>query len=299
MKQTTDKPLSQVIVDLQKDLATANYIADPALATCLQLMNVLEKPLLLEGDAGVGKTEVAKALARSTGRKLVRLQCYEGLDLGSSVYEWDYQRQLLAIRMMEANGPQSVDEGIFSQRFLLERPLMQAISSPEPVVLLIDEIDRADEEFEAFLLELLSDWQISVPELGTIAAKSRPTVVLTANGTRELSDALRRRCLYFYVDYPNFDKELRILRAKLPELQSGLAMQVVAFVQRLREADLRKSPGIAETLDWATALLNLRVEDLRASPQMIADTLVCLLKTQEDQAATDADAIAELIKRLR
>jgi len=293
------QPVSDKITEIQRDLASVNYIADPALATCLQLMSVLEKPLLLEGDAGVGKTEVAKALSRASGRKLVRLQCYEGLDLASAVYEWDYQRQLLAIRMMESQGKTTKEEGIFSQRYLLERPLMQAISSEEPVVLLIDEIDRADEEFEAFLLELLSDWQISVPELGTVKAKSRPTVVLTANGTRELSDALRRRCLYFYVDYPSFDKELRILRTKIPELQNSLAMQVVAFVQRLRESELRKAPGIAETLDWATALLNLQVQDLRTAPHIIADTLVCLLKTQEDHVTTDSEAIAELIKRLR
>jgi len=292
--------IATAITSLQQQLAEANYIADPALATCLQLMSTLEKPVLLEGDAGVGKTEVAKALSRASGRPLVRLQCYEGLDLGSAVYEWDYQRQLLAIRMMESLEPDKVSaEGIFSERFMLERPLMRAITAEQPVVLLIDEIDRADEEFEAYLLELLSDWQISVPELGTINAKSRPTVILTANGTRELSDALRRRCLYFYVDYPSFDKELRILRAKLPELDSKLAMQVVAFVQRLRESDLRKSPGIAETLDWAKALFDLQVEDLRKVPQLIADTLVCLLKTQEDQASTDAEAIAELIQKLR
>lgn len=293
------KPLSSAIADLQKNLADVDYIADADLATCLQLMSALEKPLLLEGDAGVGKTEVAKALSRASGQSLVRLQCYEGLDLSSAVYEWDYQRQLLAIRMMEVQQASAQEQAIFSERFLLERPLMQAITSESPVVLLIDEIDRADEEFEAFLLELLSDWQISVPELGTVKAKTRPTVVLTANGTRELSDALRRRCLYFYVDYPSFDKELRILRAKLPTLNNSLALQVVAFVQRLREAELRKAPGIAETLDWAMALLNLQVEDLRQAPQQIADTLVCLLKTQEDHAAIDAEAIAELIKRLR
>lgn len=292
--------VSRAVEEMQGRLREADYIADPALATCLQLMSSLQKPLLLEGDAGVGKTEVAKALARADDCELVRLQCYEGLDLSSAVYEWDYQRQLLAIRSMEARGAGADEqESIFSSRYLLERPLMQAIRAERPVVLLIDEIDRADEEFEAFLLELLSDWQISVPELGTVRAKTRPTVILTANGTRELSDALRRRCLYFYVDYPSFEKELRILRARLPALDNALAMQVVAFVQRLREAELRKAPGIAETLDWAAALMGLQVGDLRRAPQLIAETLVCLLKTQEDQAAIDAKAIAELIQRLR
>ncbi len=291
--------MTLTVSEIQDQLAGVDYVADPALSTCLQLMSVLRKPVLLEGDAGVGKTEVAKALSRATGHKLVRLQCYEGLDLGSAVYEWDYQRQLLAIRMLEAEGRKTAEESIYSRRFLLERPLMQAITSAEPVVLLIDEIDRADEEFEAFLLELLSDWQISVPEFGTVKAVSQPTVILTANGTRELSDALRRRCLYFYVDYPSFDKELRILRAKLPALDQALATQVVGFVQRLREAELRKSPGIAETLDWATALLNLQIKDLSDAPQIIASTLVCLLKTQEDQMVMDAESIAELIEKLR
>lgn len=291
--------MTLTVSEIQDQLAGVDYVADPALSTCLQLMSVLQKPVLLEGDAGVGKTEVAKALSRATGHKLVRLQCYEGLDLGSAVYEWDYQRQLLAIRMLEAEGRKTAEESIYSRRFLLERPLMQAITSAEPVVLLIDEIDRADEEFEAFLLELLSDWQISVPEFGTVKAVSQPTVILTANGTRELSDALRRRCLYFYVDYPSFDKELRILRAKLPALDQALATQVVGFVQRLREAELRKSPGIAETLDWATALLNLQIKDLSDAPQIIASTLVCLLKTQEDQMVMDAESIAELIEKLR
>src|SRR5262245_15074836 len=227
-------------------------------------MQDLQRPLLLEGDAGVGKTEVAKVLAEIRGARLIRLQCYEGLDAHAAMYEWNYQRQLLAIKMLERDDRPvaAKEQDIFSERYLLRRPLLEAISCAEPPVLLIDEVDRADEAFEAYLLELLSDFQVSIPELGTIRAVSRPMVVITSNGTRELSDALRRRCLYQYIDYPTFAKELAIVEIRVPEAAGQLARQLVEFVQSVRRMDLQKKPGIAETLDWTVALLRLDVSTI-------------------------------------
>jgi MoxR-like ATPase len=263
-------------------------------------MRQLERPLLLEGEAGVGKTEVGKALARMLGRPLIRLQCYEGLDANAAVYEWNYQRQLLAIKIREREdlSAEAREAHVFQPDFLLERPLLKAIQAPEPVVLLIDEIDRADEEFEAYLLEVLSDFQISIPELGTITATSIPWVVLTSNRSRELSDALRRRCLYHYVDYPSEDKEVRIVQARVPGIETELAAQVVRFVQAVRKEDLRKTPGVAETLDFATALLGLGVRDLPAEPAAVADTLLCLLKTHEDQRALPREVVERLLGKV-
>jgi MoxR-like ATPase len=286
--------------EVLRRLAEVGYIADPQLATAVALMRRLERPLLLEGEAGVGKTEVGKALARMLNRPLIRLQCYEGLDANSAVYEWNYQRQLLAIKIRESgNLSAEVKEAhIFQRDFLLERPLLKAIQTPEPAVLLIDEIDRADEEFEAYLLEVLSDFQISIPELGTIAATSIPWVVLTSNRTRELSDALRRRCLYHYVDYPSEDKEIRIVLARVPGVEARLAGQVVRFVQAVRKEDLRKTPGVAETLDFAAALLGLGVRDLSASPEAVLDSLLCLLKTHEDQAVLSREVIERVLGKV-
>lgn len=283
----------------QKKLADAGYIAERDLAATLVLLDKLQRPLLLEGDAGVGKTEIAKTLARVYDCPLIRLQCYEGLDANSAVYEWNYQRQLLAIKIQEVEGASaaSTEQHIFSKQFLLERPLLQAITQEQPPVLLIDEIDRADEEFEAYLLEMLSDFQISIPELGTIKATSIPRIILTSNGTRELSDALRRRCLYHYVDYPSFDKELRIVNTRLPEIGIKLASQIVEYVQALRKMELRKTPGIAETLDWAAALISVKVADLGKDEETVMDTLVCLLKTREDQQAVTPEVSARLIAR--
>ena len=272
------------------------YVADPQLATAIAMMQHLKRPLLLEGDAGVGKTEVAKSLAKVLDCRLIRLQCYEGLDASAALYEWNYQRQILAIKIWEGEevSAEEKERHIFAREFLLERPLLQAITQDEPPVLLVDEIDRADEEFEAFLLELLSDFQISIPELGTIVAKSVPYVVLTSNGTRELSDALRRRCLYHYVDYPDEAKELRILDARLPGLEGGLAAQVVCFVQAVRKEDIRKRPGIGETIDWASALMGLGIDELREDPEAVHDTLICLLKTAEDRAAISLEVVQRL-----
>lgn len=284
---------------MQAQLLAAAYVADRPLAATLALFCQLGRPLLLEGDAGVGKTEVARALARVRDTELIRLQCYEGLDVSSAVYEWNYQHQLLTIKLFEAGDydPGNAEQQIFSRRYLLQRPLLQAITQQQPPVLLIDEIDRADEEFEAFLLELLADFQVTVPELGTIKATSRPLVVLTSNGTRELSDALRRRCLYYFVEYPAFDKELQIIATRLPELGARLSRQVVEFVQALRQAQLRKTPGIAETLDWAQALLGLGLDSLDKDLDAVMDSMVCLLKTREDAVQLERADVERLVAR--
>ena len=281
-------------------LAAAGYIADRDIATALWLMEFLKRPLLLEGEAGVGKTEVAKALAAVHGAELIRLQCYEGLDQQAALYEWNYQRQLLAIKAREGIGENAdaIEEHIFSERYLLERPLLAAIRREKPPVLLIDEIDRADEEFEAFLLELLSDFQVSIPELGTIRALSIPRVLLTSNGTRELSDALRRRCLYHYVDFPDTDREARIILARLPGIDTELALQVAAMVAAVRKEDLRKVPGVAETLDWAATLAGLAVHDLRQAPEAVHETMMCLLKTHEDRSRITREVTERLLGKV-
>ena len=264
-------------------LAAVNYVANHDLTTALWLMDFLKRPLLLEGEAGVGKTEVAKALATLHEVKLIRLQCYEGLDQNSALYEWNYQRQLLAIQAHEGAKAEDIEEHIFSEKYLLERPLLAAIRRADSPVLLIDEVDRADEEFEAFLLELLSDFQVSIPELGVITATSIPRVVLTSNGTRELSDALRRRCLYHYLDFPEIDREARIILARLPGVDTTLALQVARMIAAIRKEDLRKTPGVSETLDWAATLVGLGVQDLRQEPEKVYDTMICVLKTHEDR----------------
>ena len=281
-------------------LAAVGYIADRDIATALWLMEFLKRPLLLEGEAGVGKTEVAKALAAVHGAELIRLQCYEGLDQQAALYEWNYQRQLLAIKTREGIGENAdaIEEHIFSERYLLERPLLAAIRREKPPVLLIDEVDRADEEFEAFLLELLSDFQVSIPELGTIRALSIPRVLLTSNGTRELSDALRRRCLYHYVDFPDVEREARIILARLPGIDSALAAQVAAMVAAVRKEYLRKVPGVAETLDWAATLAGLAVHDLRQEPEAVHETMMCLLKTHEDRSRITREVTERLLGKV-
>jgi len=282
---------------LQEELARAGYIAEAPLAAALLLMQDLGRPLLLEGDAGVGKTEVAKVLANVRHARLIRLQCYEGLDAHTAMYEWNYQRQLLAIKLLEEDerGIAEKEQDIFSERYLLKRPLLEAISTDTAAVLLIDEIDRADEAFEAFLLELLSDFQLSIPELGTIRATTRPLVVITSNGTRELSDALRRRCLYQYIDYPDYEKELAIVRTRAPEVAAQLARQIVAFVQAARRMDLKKKPGIAETLDWTAALLRLEITTIDvAGAERIMESLSALIKTREDRVAFPLEVVARL-----
>jgi MoxR-like ATPase len=284
------------IPELQARLIGAGYVADRSLAVTMLLMETIGRPLLIEGDPGVGKTEVAKALARARETRLIRLQCYEGLDTYNALYEWNYQRQLLAIKRAEGVAQTLDDEALFSDKYLLKRPLLEALLEPVPPVLLIDEIDRADAAFEAFLLELLSDYQVSIPEMGTVTARSIPLVVLTSNGTRELSDALRRRCLYHFLDYPSFEKELAILQTRLPGMASRLARQVVEFAQSLRRMDLKKKPGIAETLDWASALLGMGIRTLEeAGPERIEDSLATLLKTREDVLAMDGATLNRLV----
>ena len=286
-------------------LAQGDYVAERSLATAVFLTLKMRRPLFLEGEAGVGKTEVARVLARVLGRRLVRLQCYEGLDVASAVYEWNYPRQMIRIRLAEAAGTdreasmESLEEDIFSRRFLIERPLLQALD-PDPAgapVLLIDELDRADEPFEAYLLELLADFQITIPELGTIAASEPPVVVITSNRTREIHDAIKRRCYYHWVDYPDAARELEILRVRAPGTAEALSREVVAFVQSLREMDLFKAPGVAETIDWAQALTQLDV--LALSPDVVNDTLGSLLKYQDDIARIRGSEAAGIIEQLR
>src|SRR5512134_1530024 len=281
------------IDDLLAALEREGYVADPQIATAAHLAREMRKPLLVEGDAGVGKTELAKVLARLLDTELIRLQCYEGLDVQTALYEWDYPRQLLRLRMAEGQGqdPRQVEARIFSQDCLLERPLLKAITRDRAPVLLIDEIDRADDGFEAFLLELLSDFQVTIPELGTIRAEHPPHVVLTSNRTRELGDALRRRCLYLYIEHPDLEKEVRIIRTRRPEARPRLAREVGRFLRALRTRDLVKPPGVAETLDWTQALVTLRQDAL--SEDVVAQTLGCLLKDRADlQTVTAADVTA-------
>jgi MoxR-like ATPase len=262
----------------------------------------LRKPLLLEGDAGVGKTECAKALAGMLGARLIRLQCYEGIDVAHALYDWNYARQMLYIRTLEAADAAAPDRvsDVFGRDFMLRRPLLDAIEhdDPTPPVLLIDEIDRADDEFEAFLLELLSDFQVSIPELGTIAAVTIPHVVLTSNGTRELSDALRRRCLYHYVDYPDVDRETRIILTRVMGASPSLSLQIARMVEGVRKEELRKVPGVAETLDWAAALVGLDVTNLHDAPEIVHETLVCLLKTHEDRARVTPEVTQRLLGKV-
>jgi MoxR-like ATPase len=264
---------------LHQALRERSYVADRGLATSLFVALKLQRPLFLEGEAGVGKTEVAKVVADLLGATLIRLQCYEGLDVNQAVYEWDYARQMMHIRLAEARGEQPAASDLFGPQFLLRRPLLRAVETPD-AVLLIDEVDRSDEEFEAYLLEILSDFQVTIPEIGTFRAQRPPVVVLTSNRTREVHDALKRRCLYHWIDYPSFPDELAIVRAKVPGASEGLARQVAAFVQDLRRAELYKIPGVAETLDWAAALVALDAKAL--DPGVVDDTLGVLLKYQDD-----------------
>jgi len=283
---------------LQEAMDRDGYVAEPSIATAVYLAREMRKPLLVEGDAGVGKTELAKVIARLLNTELIRLQCYEGLDANTALYEWNYQRQLLRLRIAEreAHDPKTLEDLIFGREYLLERPLLRAITCREgPPVLLIDEIDRADDGFEAFLLEVLSDFQVTIPELGTIKAEHVPYVVLTSNRSRDIGDALRRRCLYLYIEHPSLDKEVRILRGKVPGLDEHFALAIGRFVQHLRQRDLRKLPGVAESIDWARALV--RLQQKRLDAEIVRMTKGCLLKDDQDLAETDDRVVAELLAR--
>ncbi|MBV9615761.1 MAG: MoxR family ATPase [Ktedonobacteraceae bacterium] len=300
LEQEQEIPLA-TIEDVQRAMFAQDYIADRSLATAVFLALKRRKPLLLEGEPGVGKTEVARVLAALLGTRLIRLQCYEGIDVNTAVYEWNYTRQMLHIRLMEAGGSNRTEElkEIFGPDFLLQRPLLQAIdpTNERPPVLLIDELDRSDEEFEAYLLELLSDFQITIPEIGTIRAKEPPFVILTSNRTREIHDALRRRCLYYWIDFPSLEKEYSIILARMPGIPERLAKQVCTFVRELRSVDLYKAPGVAETLDWISSLLALKQMDLVESP--VRDTLGALLKYQDDILKVGGSDLNKLIQKAR
>ncbi len=301
MRTAGSDPLPRSVAAMLELLDQENYLADRSLATAIHLSLHLKRPLFLEGEAGVGKTEVAKVLAGGLKRRLIRLQCYEGLDVASAVYEWDYARQMIEIRLSEASEKErsEIESTIFSDRFLLKRPLLQALD-PEiegPPVLLIDELDRADEPFEAYLLELLSDFQVTIPEIGTLRAKEPPIVVITSNRTREIHDALKRRCFYYWIDYPSAERERKILDRKAPGAGERLSREIVLFVQRLRKIDFFKLPGIAETIDWAEALIELDVLEL--SPQAINDTLGVLLKYQDDIARLQGSEAARLLAEVK
>jgi MoxR-like ATPase len=284
--------------ELQTQLSRVGYLPDPGLSTTVWLATQLQRPVMLEGDAGVGKTALALALSKALKRPLVRLQCFEGLDMAQAAYEWNYGKQLMAIRLHEnADGPALREADLFTQDYLLSRPLLKAMVSDEPVVLLIDEVDRADEAFEAFLLEVLAENQITVPELGTLVAKHPPLVVLTSNGTRELSDALRRRCLYHYLEYPTLAREIAIVKQTLPEVDLHLAEEAVALVHRLRREDLAKTPGIAETLDWVRALHALHPQSMPQDIAVVMQAMACLLKTREDAFMLSPERLQQLIER--
>ena len=299
--ETTEKyQAPQSIEDVQNLLRDQVYITDRALAVPIFLAMKLQRPLFLEGEAGVGKTEVARALAAGLGAKLIRLQCYEGLDLNQAVYEWNHTRQILEIRLMEAAGEvdrETANTDLFSEKFLIKRPLLQAIDEGQerPPVLLIDELDRSDEEFEGFLLELLADYQITIPELGTFKAAHPPIIIITSNRTREIHDALKRRCLYYWIGYPDYQRELQIITAKIPDAPRKLAQQVTAFIQEMRETELYKIPGISETLDWLSALLALNQTEL--DPSVIDDTLGLMLKYQDDIEAVRGEPVRAMLER--
>lgn len=295
----SDSKLFDSIEDIETKFADQGYITDRMLATTVYLSTVLGKPIFLEGEPGVGKTEIAKVMATVLGSDLIRLQCYEGLDTNTALYEWNYPRQMLEVRLQEARGVEKdqIGRNIFGEDFLLKRPLLSAIQAEgsTPPVLLIDEIDRSDEEFEAFLLEVLSDFQITIPEIGTIKSRQKPVVVLTSNRTRELHDALKRRCLYHWIDYPSFQKEMQIVKARVPGIQQRLSNQICRFMELIRQEDLYKRPGIAETIDWAQALLSLSADEL--DPDVVYATLGCILKFKGDMEKVQEANLRQLVNR--
>ena len=294
VNENIEDPVSNLVSELDN----LDYVADSSIATSLHLAQLLDRPLLIEGRPGVGKTEIASTMARLLNTQLIRLQCYEGLDVNSALYEWNYSRQLLWIRMNENKGldPTEMETEVFGREFLLERPLLSALTKEKSPVLLIDEVDRADQEFEAFLLEVLSEFQVTIPELGTIRAENKPLVILTSNRSRDLSDALRRRCLYLWIDFPELQKELEIVKKRIGDMPEGLALQICRFVRASREEDLQKVPGVSETLDWATAMMVLHIESLE--PDVVLSTLGTLLKNSDDLEKFRTSTIERIIQSI-